>query len=94
MIKEIEDHQLAIERLCRQNGVERLILFGSATEDHFDPDRSDLDFLAVFQTMTPKDYADAFFNLSEGLQRLFSARIDLVTEPALANPQIHAQPDV
>lgn len=38
-----------IARLCRAFGVKRLAVFGSATTDRFDPDRSDVDFLVEFR---------------------------------------------
>lgn len=41
----IEQHKEAIRALCREFGVKRLELFGSAATDEFDPDRSDVDFL-------------------------------------------------
>ena len=37
--------QDAIGELCRRYGVRRLVLFGSAVTDRFDPSRSDVDFL-------------------------------------------------
>lgn len=72
--------------LCRRCNVARLDLFGSAATAAFDPATSDLDFLVVFAPMPPVAYADAYFRLREGLERLFDREIDLVTEASLANP--------
>jgi predicted nucleotidyltransferase len=41
----IEEHLEEIRALCREFGVSRLELFGSAATDAFDPDRSDIDFI-------------------------------------------------
>lgn len=44
----IEQHREGLEAACREYGVRRLELFGSAARDDFDEERSDLDFLVVF----------------------------------------------
>ncbi len=76
----------AVERLCRELGVKRLDLFGSATGDDFDPERSDLDFLVEFGPLPPGCRFDAFFDLREGLESLFERRVDLVTATGIRNP--------
>ncbi len=45
MIALIEDNREAIAELCRQFGVRRLAVFGSAAKGTFDPATSDVDFL-------------------------------------------------
>lgn len=87
----IDRHAAAIARLCAAAHVRRLSLFGSGTRPDFDGDRSDLDFLVEFETLPPKDYAEAYFTLREGLQALLGKPIDLLTEPALANPYLRAR---
>ena len=54
--------------------------------DDFDSQSSDLDFLVEFQPLKPGTYADAYFGLKEGLERLFQRPIDLVIESAIKNP--------
>lgn len=76
----------ALPALCRRFGVRRLDLFGSAATGRFDPARSDLDFLVLFEHLPPGAYADAFFGLREGLEALFGRPVDLVTGAALGNP--------
>lgn len=75
-----------VERLCRGLGVRRLDLFGSAATGHFDPPRSDLDFLVEFDALEPSRYAENYFSLREGLVALFGRDVDLGTEASLANP--------
>ncbi len=72
--------------LCRRCRVRRLDVSGSAVTGGFDPARSDLDFLVSFEPLPPSDYARAYFMLSEELAKLYGRKIDLLTEPSLANP--------
>src|SRR5918994_5427525 len=48
----IAEHLEAIRALCREFGVARLEVFGSVCTPHFDPERSDVDFLIEY----PADY--------------------------------------
>ncbi|MGD0866664.1 MAG: hypothetical protein ABSA49_14015, partial [Rhizomicrobium sp.] len=47
--------------------------------------------LAAFDPLAPAAYADAYFGLREGLERLFGREIDLVIEASLANPYFRRQ---
>jgi predicted nucleotidyltransferase len=82
----VQDNREAVERLCRQFRVRRLELFGSAVGETFDPETSDLDFLVDFEDLEPKDYAEAYFGLLEGLQKVFKLNVDLVMVSAVKNP--------
>ncbi len=86
MIAAIEEHRAELAELCRRHHVLRLALFGSATRDDFDPQRSDLDFLVDFESLTPGEHADSYFGLLEGLESLFDRRVDLVESSTLRNP--------
>ena len=48
MIDLIAEHRAEIADLCRQYGVLRLDLFGSAATGAFNEETSDLDFVATF----------------------------------------------
>lgn len=78
-----DEERVAVERLCRELGVKRLDLFGSATSDEFDPERSDLDFL--YQFNDPFSSFDNFFELQEGLEEIFERRVDLVPDKRSEN---------
>jgi len=78
----------ALEALCRANGVRQLALFGSAVRDDFDAERSDLDLLVTIEAPTAATYADHYFALREGLERLAGRHIDLVTERSIENPYL------
>jgi len=67
--------------------VRRLELFGSAAAAQA-ADRSlrDLDFLVVFEPSSPREHANRYFGLLEGLGTLFGRPIDLVELSAIRNP--------
>ncbi len=69
----------------------QLDLFGSAVTDRFEPVRSDLDVLVVFDDLPPGPYADAYFSLKEGLEALFGRDVDLLTGVALQNPYLRRE---
>jgi predicted nucleotidyltransferase len=81
----------AVDALCERLHVRRLDLFGSAVRPDFDAQRSDLDFVVVFDELPPVEYADAFFALKEGLEKLFDRPVDLVVEQAIRNPHFKAR---
>lgn len=85
MLKEIEQRKAELQVLCRQFGVKRLDLFGSAALGK-DAAPRDLDFLVDFGDLAPTEYAEAYFGLREALERMFSKPVDLVTTPSLRNP--------
>ena len=76
-----------LNKLCVKYRVRRLELFGSAaTEEQFDPQTSDLDFLIEFLPIHPGEYADAYFGLLESLNEMFDRPVDLVMIRAIKNP--------
>lgn len=93
MIPSIEEHRAELAELCRRRHVLRLSLFGSATRDDFDPQRSDLDFLVDFEVLPPGQYADAYFGLLEDLERLLGRSVDLVVATAIKNPYFRQSVD-
>ena len=82
----LDQKRKEIIALCRRSGARRLDAFGSVVRADFDPLRSDLDFLVAFDNKPPAVYAQAYFELKEGLESLFGRPVDLVTESGLANP--------
>ena len=72
--------------LCKNRGVRRLAIFGSATTDSFDRFSSDLDLVVEFNPMSPVQHADNYFGLMEDLQRLFGMSIDLIEIGPIRNP--------
>jgi len=82
----VKDQAALLAGICHQRQVVQLALFGSAATGRFDPQRSDLDFVVQFASMSPHEHADAFFGLIDDLQRLFQRPIDLVEWNIIQNP--------
>ena len=74
-----------IHALCKKLSVEKLWIFGSANTQHF-TDESDIDFLVSYKKLKIEDYAENYFLLAEGLERIIVRRVDLVTVNSLSNP--------
>lgn len=85
MASVLDAHLAEIPAICRRYGVSRLELFGSATSDAFDPQRSDLDFLVEFDADSSGLF-DRYFGLKDSLEALYGRRVDLVTGGSLRNP--------
>lgn len=85
----IAKHQVELERLCREYGVERLELFGSAVTGDFDPEHSDLDFLIEFQSgVDLGPWMKHFFEFEDELKALFERDVDLVFPKGIRNPYL------
>lgn len=82
----VSEHLDEMIALCEKRRVRRLELFGSAAVGDFDAERSDLDFLVIFEEMSPGDHAHAYFGLLADLRNLFNRRVDLVETLAIENP--------
>ena len=76
----------SLASVCRRFRVERLYLFGSAADEHFDSKCSDLDFLVTLEEQPPSEYADNYLGLAQALENLFGRPADLVTERSIRNP--------
>ncbi len=85
MASVLDAHLADIPQLCRRYGVSRLELFGSATSDASDPQRSDLDFLVEFDADSSGLF-DRYFGLKESLEALYGRPVDLVTAGSMRNP--------
>lgn len=90
MLADIATRRDRIADLCRRHHVRRLELFGSAARgDGFDPTRSDIDFLVVFDSDRTPTLED-FFGLRQELSELLGRPVDLVDPSALRNPYLRA----
>jgi predicted nucleotidyltransferase len=94
MIAAIEENQKALAELCRQFGIRKLELFGSACTGEFNPGRSDLDFMVEFPP--GYDFGPWLSRLSQferSLTQLFGRRVDLITSSASRNPWFQREAD-
>jgi predicted nucleotidyltransferase len=80
----------AIAALCREYGVLRLDVFGSAAKGTFDPEASDLDFVMTFEDRGPAGYAKRYLRFAEALEQLFARPVDLIFEEAIRTPYFRA----
>lgn len=85
MHNELIEKRDAIAALCRQYHVRRLDVFGSATTDAFDPERSDIDMIVEFEDPMPIRRFTAYFELKEQLEQLLNRSIDLVEPGGVRN---------
>lgn len=79
--KQFED----ILNACKTRHVKNLYLFGSILTERFQ-NKSDVDFLVEFHTLTPEDYSDSYFDLCEELEKILGRKVDLVTINSIKNP--------
>ena len=82
----IDNKRDLLIELCQRYRVAELDVFGSATTDDFDEEKSDIDFLVQFDETDKHDRFDNFFNLLEELKQLFHRPVDLVEPGGLKNP--------
>jgi hypothetical protein len=76
----------ALPALCRQYGVARLEVFGSAATDAYDATRSDIDFIVEFGEPAALSLFERYFGLKQALESLFGRQADLVMAGAMRNP--------
>ena len=86
----LEQQHTRLVQLCRDHGVRRLDLFGSAAKGTFDPATSDFDFLVDFGDYEP-DIATRYFDFVEALRELVDRDIDVVTVRARGNSAMRAE---
>ena len=82
----IEQNLKDIIRICMHRRVRRLAVFGSATDNRFNPEKSDLDLLVEFEKMEPADHAEQYFGLAEDLEHLLNRPVYLVEAGPIRNP--------
>jgi len=83
----LDQYSVEINKLCLQNKVKSLFVFGSVLTDRF-TEKSDIDLVVDIDSIDPFDYAESYFNLKFALQDLFRRPIDLLENKALHNPYI------
>lgn len=81
----ILQHRDQIAVICQRFYVQQLDVFGSATTDAFDPDRSDIDFLVEFTDDMPIRRFHAYFKLKNELEALLGRKVDLIEPGGIRN---------
>lgn len=85
MIALLQDNQRAISDLCRQYGIRKLDVFGSAATGAFDPETSDIDFLVDLGEYA-HGTAVRYLDLIADLEDLLGYSVHMVTQPSIRNP--------
>ena len=75
----IEAKKPDIIALCRQYGVTKLDLFGSATGPNWDPELSDFDFVVDFDDYGP-GISSRFLDFGDELEALLGRKVDFAFE--------------
>ncbi len=83
----LDSYKNEINRLCLQNKVKSLYVFGSVLTNQFTKN-SDIDLVVDIDISDPLDYADNYFNLKFALQDLLNRKIDLLENKAIKNHYI------
>jgi hypothetical protein len=89
MLMLVQEQLAQIHALCHEYHVIRLEIFGSATRDDFDPERSDIDILVEFAPGTDLGpWMTRFFELQERLTAVLGRKVDLLMAKAVHNPYL------
>lgn len=83
MISIVQEHQDEIVRLCRENGVRRLSLFGSAARGEWRPGESDIDFLIDLEY--GPGVGRRFMRFASSLEHLLGVPVDITTERSVTS---------
>ena len=78
---------IEVQRLCREFGVRRLAVFGSALEADFSS-TNDLDLAVEFGKAAQHSLVDQYLGFKAGMERLFSRRVDLVELAAMPESRL------
>ncbi len=81
---EVEKHLPAIRALCREFGISRLEIFGSAVTDEFDPERSDVDFIVTLpEEFDFGPWGSRYFSIEDALSRILRREVDVISASSL-----------
>jgi len=83
----LDKYKNDINKLCIENKVKSLYVFGSVLTDQFTK-KSDIDLVVDIDATNPFEYADNYFNLKFALQDLLKRKIDLLENKAIKNQYI------
>jgi predicted nucleotidyltransferase len=89
----VDEQQDKIAAACRQYGIERLFVFGSAIREDFRPGDSDIDLLVEFGPIDVTKKFHAYLDAREAFRRIFNADIVLVMRGVIKNKVIAKEID-
>lgn len=88
----INQHIDLIKKICDLNHVKSLFVFGSLVRNELKPG-SDIDLIVEIDESNPLTYADYYFDLKEGLEKILKHPIDLLEEKAIRNQFLRQEID-
>jgi predicted nucleotidyltransferase len=83
MLARVTINEELLAAVCRNYGVARLWLFGSALRDDYDPHRSDIDVLVEFLAGARRSLF-TLLRMQHDLSDLFGREVDLTTPGSLS----------
>ncbi len=87
MLSLTEKQKSNLNSICDKHKVKNLFLFGSATNERFNSNTSDIDLIVEFaDDLELLNYADNYFSILKDLEKLFGKKVDLISYKALRNP--------
>jgi predicted nucleotidyltransferase len=89
----VDEQQEEIAAACRQYGIERLFVLGSAIREDFRPGESDIDLLVEFGPIDVTKKFHVYLDAREAFRRIFNADVDLVMRGAVKNKVIAKEID-
>lgn len=72
--------------LCNRYHIRSLYAFGSATNEHFDATRSDIDLLVDLYVNDPIVQGEELLSLWDDFELFFRRKVDLLTHGSIRNP--------
>ena len=72
--------------LCKMHDVKFLYAFGSATNNQFNDETSDIDLLVELDTQDPITRGENLMQLWDKLELFFHRKVDLLTSASIKNP--------
>lgn len=85
MIALLASNRDSIEKLCREYGIKKLDVFGSAATGEFNSETSDIDFIVDLGEYE-RGVSRRYFRFIDALEELFGRHVDLITEEQIRNP--------
>jgi uncharacterized protein len=85
MLSDIEQRRPKLRQLCREHGIKRLAVFGSAARGAATA-ASDIDLLVEFEDVESPGYADRYLNFAEAAESTLQRPVDVLTTKSLRNP--------
>lgn len=89
-MENLSPYFVAIQELCKLQGVKSLYAFGSVLTDRFGQE-SDVDLIVDLYEKDPLEYTEKYFNLKFGLEEILGRPVDLLEERSELNPVVRKE---